>query len=92
MAVDGQSQQVATRPFTVIYSQTDPRGRRLPRERAFLRNSSHPTVHTYGYSVDEALANAEEAIELYVEELRASGEPIPADVEAPMVASVEVAA
>jgi predicted RNase H-like HicB family nuclease len=38
------------------------------------------------------MAMVKEAIEGYLEVLRDQGEPIPADVEAPMVASVEVAA
>ena len=37
--------------------------------------------HTWGHTYEEALANVKEAIELYVEDLRASGEPIPADAE-----------
>jgi antitoxin HicB len=62
-------------------------------ETAYLVNvPALPNIHTYGDSVDEALANAREAIELYLSVLRDEGEPIPADVEAPMVASVEVAA
>jgi predicted RNase H-like HicB family nuclease len=50
-----------------------------------------PGCHTWGATRDEALRNAQEAVELYLEELRATGEPIPEDV-APQVASVEVAA
>jgi predicted RNase H-like HicB family nuclease len=33
--------------------------------------------HTWGHTYGEALANLREAIELYVEDLRESGEPIP---------------
>ena len=36
-----------------------------------------PGCFTYGTSRDEALANAREAIELYLEDLEASGESIP---------------
>ena len=38
-----------------------------------------PGCNTQGTSLEEALANAREAIELYLEELRESGEPIPED-------------
>jgi predicted RNase H-like HicB family nuclease len=33
--------------------------------------------HTWGYTYEEALKNIKEAVELYIEDLRASGEPIP---------------
>jgi len=39
-----------------------------------------PGCHTYGATYQEALASAREAIELYLEELRARGERIPEDV------------
>ena len=35
--------------------------------------------NTQGDRLEEALANAREAIELYLEDLRESGEPIPRD-------------
>jgi len=35
--------------------------------------------HTWGRSYDEALANAREAIELYLEDLRESGQAVPID-------------
>jgi predicted RNase H-like HicB family nuclease len=35
--------------------------------------------HTWGHTEEEALANIREAIELYVEDLREAGEPIPTD-------------
>lgn len=35
--------------------------------------------HAWGHTTQEALANAREAIELYVEDLREAGEPIPVD-------------
>jgi len=35
--------------------------------------------HTWGQTQSEALANIREAIELYVEDLKAAGEPIPVD-------------
>lgn len=37
--------------------------------------------HTWGRSYDEALANIREAVELYVEDLREAGSPIPVDPE-----------
>ena len=36
-----------------------------------------PGCITYGENVDEALTMAKEAIELYIEELKERGEPIP---------------
>ena len=36
-----------------------------------------PTVHTWGGTVAEALANAREIIELEIEDRKARGEPIP---------------
>jgi antitoxin HicB len=38
-----------------------------------------PGCITYGGDVDEAIAMAREAIELYIEELQERGEPIPDD-------------
>ena len=35
--------------------------------------------HSWGETQEEALARIREAIELYVDDLRATGEPIPAD-------------
>ena len=37
--------------------------------------------HTWGHTCGEALSNVREAIELYVEDLRDAGEPIPTDLE-----------
>lgn len=37
--------------------------------------------HTWGHTYDEALANIKEAVELYVEDLREAGKPIPVDAE-----------
>ena len=36
--------------------------------------------HSWGHTYHEALANIREAVELYVEDLRESGEAIPVDV------------
>ncbi|RYZ18473.1 MAG: type II toxin-antitoxin system HicB family antitoxin [Chitinophagaceae bacterium] len=38
-----------------------------------------PGCITYGETIDEAMAMAEEAIELYIEELQSRGEEIPDD-------------
>ena len=38
-----------------------------------------PGCHTQGDTVDEAIANAREAIELYLESLREHNEPIPTE-------------
>lgn len=38
-----------------------------------------PGCVTYGESMDEAVSNAKEAIELYIESLVANGEPIPTE-------------
>ncbi len=40
-----------------------------------------PGCLTQGETVDEALANAQEAIELHVDGLRADGEPVPEERE-----------
>jgi len=37
-------------------------------------------LHTYGDTFEEAIANAREAIELYLADLEASGEPAPVEV------------
>jgi len=42
---------------------------------------SLPGCVTYGETIDHALAMAKEAIELYIESLRAHGEEIPTDAE-----------
>ena len=42
---------------------------------------SLPGCITYGEDLDEALVNAREAIELYVESLKAHGEAIPTDTD-----------
>ena len=40
---------------------------------------SLPGCVTYGDTVDESIANAKEAIELYIESLKAHGEEIPTE-------------
>ncbi len=49
-----------------------------------------PGLHTLGDTEEEALANAREAIELYLEELTARGEPAPEEVGPPHLVAVEV--
>jgi len=50
-----------------------------------------PTAHTWGATVEEALANARELIELEVEDRRASGEPLPpSDVDTLVVETITV--
>ncbi|MBI2865609.1 MAG: type II toxin-antitoxin system HicB family antitoxin [Chloroflexi bacterium] len=51
-----------------------------------------PGCHTQGESLDEALSNAREAIEGYIETLRDLGRPIPEEREHPKAVVVEVAA
>ena len=69
------------RRYTVILTREDD---------AYLVNvPAFPNIHTYGHSVEEAIANAQEAIELYLDVLRDEGSPIPDDVT---TATVEVAA
>ena len=51
-----------------------------------------PGCITQGESIEECLAHAQEAIELYIEDLVASGEPIPEERQPPQVLKVTVAA
>jgi predicted RNase H-like HicB family nuclease len=51
-----------------------------------VRVPALPGCLTYGESVDDALANAREAITGYVESLIAHGEPVPVD-EHPVIAT-----
>ncbi len=37
--------------------------------------------HTWGHTYDEALANVRDAVELYIEDLREAGQPVPLDPE-----------
>ncbi len=48
-----------------------------------------PGCTSQGRTIDEALVNVQEAVELYLEELRARGEPIPEEAQ---TATVRVAA
>lgn len=58
--------------FTVILEQEDEGG-----YHAFC--PALKGCHTSGDTVEEAMANAREAIEAYLESLHAHGEPLPAD-------------
>ena len=49
-----------------------------------------PGCHTQGETVEEALANAREAIRLYLEDVIASGEEVPQERVRPELALVEV--
>lgn len=51
-----------------------------------------PGCITQGDSVEECLASAREAIALYLEDLIASGEPVPEEKESPQLLKVTVAA
>ncbi len=51
-----------------------------------------PGCVTQGETIEECLANAQEAIALYIEDLVASGEPIPEEKQPPQVLKVTVAA
>ena len=54
-----------------------------------VRVPALPEIVTYGETEDEALANAEEAISLVLEDRAARGEPIPA-IDPVQVRSVQV--
>ena len=51
-----------------------------------------PGVVTQGNSVDDAIAQAREAIQVHIEGLLADGEPVPEERERPQVVTVRVAA
>jgi len=49
-----------------------------------------PGCITQGRTKEEALANAREAIEGFIEGLRKSGDPVPEEKRAPEIASVQI--
>ncbi len=51
-----------------------------------------PGCHTQGDTLEEAIANAREAIQSYIEGLLKDGEPIPEEKEHPQAIVVSVAA
>ena len=50
-----------------------------------------PGVVTQGNSVDDAIAQAREAIQVHIEGLLADGKPVPEERERPLVVTVRVA-
>jgi antitoxin HicB len=54
-----------------------------------VRVPALPGCLTYGESIEDALANAREAVALYVESLIADGEPVPME-EQPVIAATIV--
>jgi antitoxin HicB len=59
-------------------------------ERYNVRVPALPGCLTYGESLEDALANAREAITGYVESLLADGEPIPSETNPTIAAMVVV--
>ena len=53
---------------------------------------SLPGCITQGETIEECVANARETIALYIEDLVASGEPVPEETTHPQVLQVTVAA
>jgi antitoxin HicB len=51
-----------------------------------------PGCVTQGETIDQCIERAREAIEGYIESLRAAGEPIPEEVERPQAITIDVAA
>ncbi|MGH2461335.1 MAG: type II toxin-antitoxin system HicB family antitoxin [Chloroflexota bacterium] len=51
-----------------------------------------PGCHSIGDTLAEAIQNAQEAIGLYLQTLRARGEPVPEELEHPQAIVVDVAA
>jgi antitoxin HicB len=49
-----------------------------------------PGCYTQGETLEEALNNARDAISLYLEDVIASGEPVPEEADPPELATVEV--
>jgi predicted RNase H-like HicB family nuclease len=49
-----------------------------------------PGLHTQGNTYDEAMQNAREAIAFHLECLKAEGEPIPEELAAPQLATVDL--
>ena len=60
-------------------------------ERYNVRVPALPGCLTYGESIEDALANAREAITGYVESLLADGEPIPTETHPTIATTVVVA-
>ena len=61
-------------------------------ERYNVRVPALPGCLTYGESIEDALANAREAISGYVESLIADGEPVPTEMHPTIATTVVVTA
>ncbi len=73
-----------TRHYTIIVT---------PDEGAYVVDvPALPGCHSVGDSLAEAIANAQEAIDLYLAALKARGEPIPEETEHPQAIVIDVAA
>jgi antitoxin HicB len=57
-----------------------------------VRVPALPGIATEGDTLEEAIAMAEDAIRLYIEELIAEGEPVPVETVHPQTIVVDVAA
>ncbi len=57
-----------------------------------VRVPALPGCNTQGDTFEDAVAMAKDAIALYIESLRAHGEPIPEETERPQAIVVDVAA
>jgi predicted RNase H-like HicB family nuclease len=55
-----------------------------------VRVPSLPGCVTEGDTLEEALANAREAIALYLEDIEAHGEPVPEERSSPLLQAIEV--
>lgn len=55
-----------------------------------VRAPALPGLTTEGDTLEEALGNAREAIELYLEALTALGEPLPEERLTPQLAQIEI--
>ena len=74
--------ETSTRQFTAI----------LFRDRDGVYCVSVPALNcfSHGSTEQEAMENIQEAVELTLEDMEADGEPIPADLDSPKLASVTV--
>jgi antitoxin HicB len=57
-----------------------------------VRVPALPGITTEGDTLEEALANARDAIKLYIEDLEAHGEPVPEETQPVQAVQLEVAA
>ena len=81
---EASSAQAGTRRYTVLLTPE-------PEDGGYsVAVPALPGCHTQGDTLEEALANAREAIRLYLEDVIASGEPIPEERNRPELIQVEV--